>query len=327
MKKVLILTLSLLLIFAIVLSGCTSSAQKYFKYNMDKYITISAYETTVDSSSTTFKSYYEEILYQNLAYQVESGVVINGDVVNIDYAGYMDGTAFEGGTATDYNLKIGSGTFIDGFESQLIGAKSGETKDINVTFPADYGSAELRGKDVTFKVTINYITRIAELNDENAQKAGFKDALELADLADRNAIVSSAWDEIIQDIKILKYPKKEMKAQLKDTLYEYNTALEAKSLTFEDFAKQNNMSVKELEEYIEKNEVSGIIVHNLVWHGILQKAGYKLTAEDIETAREYFKTQSEKNNFDFSAYSNMDIEGYAAYTAASNILFENAKVK
>lgn len=327
MKKVLILTLSLLLVFAIVLSGCASSSQKYFKYNMDKYITISDYKTTVDSSSTTFKSYYEEILYQNLAYKVESGVVINGDIVNIDYIGYKDGTAFEGGTGTDYNLKIGSGTFIEGFESQLIGAKSGETKDINVTFPDDYSNSELRGKDATFNVTINYITRIAELNDENAQKVGFKDALELADQADRNAIISSAWDQIIQSVQILKYPKKETKSQLKDTLEAYNTALEAESLSFEEYAKQNDMSVKELEKYIEENEVSGMIATNLVYYGILQKAGYKLTAQDIDEAREYIKAQSEKNNFDFSAYSNMYIESYAAYTAASNILFENAKVK
>ncbi len=327
MKKFVVFTLSVLFISAITLSGCTSSAQKYFKYDMDKYITISDYATTVDSTTSTFKGYYDEILYQYLAYKVESGVVIDGDVVNIDYAGYKDGIAFEGGSATGYDLKIGSNTFIDGFESQLIGAKSGETKEINVTFPVDYASSELRGQDATFEVTINYITRKAELNDENAQKAGFKTAVELADLADKNAIVSTAWNQIVQNMSVIKYPKKEMKVQLKDTLTAYNTALEAESLTFEDYARQNDMTVKELKEYIEENEVSGIVASSLVYYGILQLADYKLTNEDIEVARELIKAQSEKNNFDFSSYSEMDIESYAAYTAASNIIFENAKVK
>lgn len=327
MKRFFVLTLSILLIVAITLSGCGSSAQKYFKYDLDKYITVPGYETTIDSSTSSFKAYYDEVLYQYLSYKVDSGVVIDGDIANINYIGYVNGTAFEGGTANDYNLQIGSGTFIDGFESQLIGAKTGETKEIEVTFPADYSSSELRGKDATFKVTINYITRISELNDENAQKAGLKNALELADMADRNAIVSTAWDTLIKDMKIIKYPKKEMKSQLNDTLASYNTALAAESLTLEDYAKQNNMTVKELKEYIEKNEVGGMIATYLAYYGILQKAGYELSAEDIEKAREYIKQQSEKNNFDFSAYSEMYIEAYAAYTAASNVLFENAKVK
>ena len=326
MKKFLVLTLSILLIFAILLTGCASSAQKYYKYNMEKYVTIPSYEISIDSSTTTFKSYYEETLYQYLSYKVDSGVIINGDVANIDYVGYMDGKAFDGGTSSGYDLKIGSGTFIDGFESQLIGVKTGETVDINVQFPADYSYSDYRGKDATFTVTVNYITRIAELNDENAQKANFKSAVELADFADKNAIISTAWDSVVQNVKILKYPKKEMKSHLKYTLDAYKEALAAESLTFEDYAKQNNMSVQEVEEYIEENEVSATVTTYLVYYGILQKAGYNLTADDINAASEYIKTQSELNNFDFSAYSKMYIEGYAAYTAASNILFENAKV-
>ena len=315
------------MVFAILLSGCASSAQKFYKYNMDKYVTITNFETNVDSSSDDFKNYYEETLFKHLSYKAESAVVINGDIVNIDFVGYIDGKAFDGGSGSDYNLKIGSKTFIDDFEDQLIGTKAGDKKDVIVTFPSDYMSTELQGKDATFKVTVNYITRIDELNDANAQKAGFKNALELADLADKNAITSCAWDALLEGISIVDYPKKEMKAQLKDTLAAYNTALTEQNLSFEDYAKQNNMSVKELEEYIEKNEVSNMVTSHLVYYGILDKADYKLTAEDIETAREYIKEQSEKNEFDFSAYSEMYIESYAAYTAASNILLENAKVK
>lgn len=327
MKKYIVLTLSILIACAILLTGCGSSSQKFYKYNMEKYVTIPSYEMEIDSSSDDFKNYYQETLYSYLSYREDSAVVINGDIVNIDFVGYVDDTAFEGGTGSDYNLKIGSKTFIDDFEEQLIGAKPGDKKDVNVTFPENYGSSELNGKDATFKVTVNYITRIAELNDENAQKAGFNSAVELADLADKNAISSCAWDAILENINVEKYPNKEMKIQLKETLDAYNVALAEQNFKLEDYAKQNNMSVSEFEKYVKENEVSNMVTTHLIYYGVLDKANYKLTTEDIDKAREYIKAQSEKNNFDFSAYSDMYIESYAAYTAASNILYENAKVK
>ncbi|MCL2014405.1 MAG: FKBP-type peptidyl-prolyl cis-trans isomerase [Oscillospiraceae bacterium] len=79
-----------------------------------------------------------------------------GDTVNIDFIGMIDGEPFENGSAEDVNLNIGSERFIPGFEDQVIGMKTGETKDINVTFPEDYGVPELDGKEVVFKVTLNY---------------------------------------------------------------------------------------------------------------------------------------------------------------------------
>jgi len=82
----------------------------------------------------------------------------NGDTVVIDFAGFLGEEQFKGGTATDYPLKLGSGTFVPGFEEQLIGAKVGESRDINITFPENYVK-ELAGKDVVFKVTVKEIKR------------------------------------------------------------------------------------------------------------------------------------------------------------------------
>lgn len=94
-----------------------------------------------------------------------TGTVENGDVVNIDYAGTIDGTAFQGGTAQGQLLEIGSGSFIDGFEDGLIGANVGETKQLSLKFPDNYRSADVAGKDCIFAVKINYI--LSELTDEN----------------------------------------------------------------------------------------------------------------------------------------------------------------
>lgn len=111
----------------------------------------------------------DEILQSSTTVEhIEKGTVKDGDTVNIDYVGKVDGVAFDGGTAKGQDLTIGSNSYIPGFESALIGAKVGDTVTINVTFPEDYGNEELSGKPATFDVTINYLhgkTIVPEWND------------------------------------------------------------------------------------------------------------------------------------------------------------------
>ena len=99
---------------------------------------------------------------------VKEGKVENGDIAIINFAGYKDGVAFEGGTAENYSLTIGSKTFIPGFEEAVIGMEKGEEKDINLTFPEDYMSEELKGQEVVFKVKVNEIKtrQVPELDEE-----------------------------------------------------------------------------------------------------------------------------------------------------------------
>ena len=98
--------------------------------------------------------------------EVTDRPVQEGDVVNIDYTGKKDGQAFDGGTASGYDLTIGSNTFIDGFEDGLIGANTGDTLDLNLTFPDNYYSEDLAGQDVVFTVTINSIREFPEITDD-----------------------------------------------------------------------------------------------------------------------------------------------------------------
>ncbi|GFR36477.1 trigger factor [Thermobrachium celere] len=110
----------------------------------------------------------------------EEGTVENGDIAVIDFEGFVDGVAFPGGKADNYNLTIGSGTFIPGFEEQLVGAKVGETVDVNVTFPEDYHAEELKGKPALFKVTVKEIKvkLLPELDDEFASEVSEFNTLE-----------------------------------------------------------------------------------------------------------------------------------------------------
>ena len=135
-------------------------------YDAGDYVSLGDYmnmEVTLDKdyqvTDDMVKNYVNNNVIANYPYYVESDktVVENGDVANIDYEGLLDGEAFDGGTAQDYDLEIGSGSFIDGFEDGLICAEVGKETDLNLTFPEDYGNSDLAGKEVVFKVTVNAI--------------------------------------------------------------------------------------------------------------------------------------------------------------------------
>ena len=118
------------------------------------------------------------------SYATKDGAAEKDDVAVIDYEGSIDGVPFEGGKGSDFNLTLGSGQFIPGFEDQLVGAKAGETRDVKVTFPAAYQSAELAGKDALFVVTVKEVKApdAVAIDDELAKKLGLPD---LATLKDR----------------------------------------------------------------------------------------------------------------------------------------------
>ena len=149
----------------------------YFnEINVDEYVTLGDYKgleivsNSIEISDEEVDSYIEYLLSMSgeLEEVTDRDVVQNGDVANIDYEGKKDGVAFEGGTDTGYDLSIGSGSFIDGFEEGLIGVKKGETVDLNLTFPENYGAEDLAGQEVVFTVTVNgiYQTVYPEFDDE-----------------------------------------------------------------------------------------------------------------------------------------------------------------
>lgn len=110
----------------------------------------------------------EAMVAQNPTFVEKDGEVEHGDMTTIDFEGFKDGIAFDGGKAEGHQLEIGSGQFIPGFEEQMIGMKKGETRDLNLTFPEDYGMADLAGADVIFKVKLHKIEnkKDSELNNE-----------------------------------------------------------------------------------------------------------------------------------------------------------------
>ena len=140
---------------------------------IEAFVTVGDYKglELTKTVETVSDEYVDEYIQSNLEFSPldlpDDAKIENGMVANINYVGRIDGVAFDGGTGQDYDLKIGSGSFIDGFEDQLVGAKKGDEVIVKVTFPQDYFSEELAGKDAEFTVTVNQVKEIpTEATDE-----------------------------------------------------------------------------------------------------------------------------------------------------------------
>ncbi len=225
---------------------------------------------------------------------VKDRAVEDGDIANINYVGKMDDVEFDGGSADNYNLEIGSGTFIPGFEEQLIGQMPGETKDITVTFPEEYKSADLAGKDAVFTVTINYILP-TDMKDEVVQRLGIDEVSTVDELYDyaRNYAKTSAdsdrENEIQNSILKLVINGSEIK-EIPQDMYDYYSLETRKNFT--SYAEANGADVEVasqtlygmgFEEFLEQYTKEAT-ERDLIIQAIANKEGLNCTEADIEVA-------------------------------------------
>ena len=217
-------------------------------------ISIDYEEPTVEEKEIDEK--IEEILKDNLYFKdiKEDRALQNGDQAEFDFVGKVDGAEFEGGSAKNFKLVIGSGNFIDGFEEQMVGMKRGETKDINVKFPEDYHSKELAGKDAVFTVTLHNIQEeIKELDEEVAKRLLPND---------ENATVEKVKEQVkeyIKSDKIVQLYTEELKPKLVEILLERYEFDLPKNIVEQEIDEQVNqkaqmMSEDELAEYKDNSE-------------------------------------------------------------------------
>ena len=190
MKKWKIAGICLAAAVAVAASGCgkktetestaaESAAAETEEYVAESSVKLGEYKgiaVTVTEASVTdeeVENQIQQVLNSKAEYREVDRAAQTGDQVNIDYKGLLDGEAFEGGTAEGYDLTLGSGSFIDGFEDGLVGAVKGDQKDLNLTFPDPYpNNPDLAGKEVVFEVTVNAVKErsIPELTDEFVKK-------------------------------------------------------------------------------------------------------------------------------------------------------------
>ncbi len=230
------------------------------------YSSISLKTTNIEKQ---YKSTLEDKLSSYVTYkQIKNRKVKTGDTVNIYYVGKVKGKAFDGGSCTKktnadgYNLTIGSGSFIDGFEDQLVGATPGTKVTVNVTFPDGYSSTDLAGKKAVFTVDVNYIQGdkvYPDVTDDFVKtnfSTDYKSADDMTSQLRESAVEELAWEAVYAKCKVTTYPDEKIKSmynQLYTSItyyltqqgYKLSDYLSAQNTTSEDFKKQLTSTAKE----------------------------------------------------------------------------------
>lgn len=241
----------------------------------------------------------------------EDGKVEKGDIAVIDFKGYIDGTAFEGGEGHDYPLEIGSGSFIDNFEDQLIGLAVGDKKEVNVTFPENYGKEELNGKPAMFEVEVKSIKvkELPELDDEFAKevaavesldelKENLKKTLEKnnADKAEREfeeAVITAVIENAKMDVPEVMI-EKEIDAMMKDL----EGRLQYQGLSLDQYMEFTGNTVEKMREFMKENAERKVKA-DLVLDAVAKAENIEATDEEInaralELAKMYTPKDPEK---------------------------------
>ncbi len=240
------------------------------------------------------------------------------DTVNLDYRGTVDGVAFEGGSAEGYDLVIGSGSFIPGFEDQLIGAKAGDNVDVKVTFPEEYHAEELAGQDAVFACRINSITaeELPELDDEFVGEvtdfstvAEYKDDLKkkLAEEKEKHAKAAredAAIEAIIADSK-MEIPQAMIDTQKRQMAEDFAQRLQYQGLNIEQYFKFTGLTADKFMEQMEPQALKRI-QSRLVLEAVAKAENIEVTDEDIENE---FKKMAEQYQMEVEKIKELVGEG------------------
>ena len=260
---------------------------------------------------------------------VEDRGAKEGDKVNIDFDGYLDDEEFEGGKAEDYDLVIGSNTFIEGFEDQIIGHKVGDKFEINVTFPEDYQAKEFQGKDAKFVVEINSITekQLPELDDEFAKDISEFDTLEelknnlkekLAD--DKKSFAESQMQNqavaALVEASEVSAPKSMVDREIDFDLQNLDQRLQQMGLTLSQYIEMTKMDINAIrDQYREGAEAR--VKANLVIDELAIKEGIEVSAEEKE--EELKETAKNYGVDDFEKFKEIFAKNVSDHTLEENI--------
>lgn len=275
----------------------TAEVAKRPEVTLGKYNGVTV--TKIDTSVTDAEVDAEIEQQRNInarSVTVTDRAIKEGDTAVIDYEGFMDGVAFEGGKGENHSLEIGSHTFIDTFEDQLVGKNTGDEVEVHVTFPEQYQATELAGKQATFKVKINEIRakELPELNDEFAQDVSEFDTLAeyredtKKKLQERkeNAAKGTKEDEAIQKIidkSKMEIPEAMIDMQAENMIEEFAQRISSQGMSFEQYMQFSGMTIDKLKEQV-RPEALQRIQSSLVLEQIAKEEN--LAASDEETDAE-----------------------------------------
>ncbi len=225
---------------------------------------------------------------------VEDRAVENGDMTVIDFEGFVDGTAFEGGKGTDYPLTIGSGAFIPGFEEQLVGAEIGREVDVNVTFPEEYHAKELAGKPAVFKCTVKeikvkelpdaddeFVKDVSEFDTMEEYRADLKKKIEDRKAADAKAKKEDAVIEKIIEGAQMEIPEAMIDTQAESLVDDFAQRLMIQGMSLEQYAQYTGATVESMKNQM-KPQAKKRIESRLVLEAVAAAENLAVSEEDIE---------------------------------------------
>lgn len=311
--------------------------------DVEKCVTLGDYKgVTVEKTiqSVTDEDVQNEIDNALANYPVEvDQAAKEGDTVNIDYVGKIDGEEFDGGSDQGADLKLGSGKFIDGFEDGLIGARKGETRTLNLTFPEDY-TQDLAGKAVEFTVTVNAVKEpLSEPTDQwvadNIEgydniadyKAGIRSEQEESnEQTAENQVRYAAWTQVIDNCTINEYP--ETLVEVGKKLYEQQVETYAKyaGMELDAYIESSGLTQEEYQSNMEEYG-KNVAAQALVCQAICDKEGFAIGDDDYQKAlqdmlTEYGCTEEEL----IQTYGQDNVEQSIMLNRVSNLILENANV-
>lgn len=275
--------------------------------------------------------------------EVTDRPVKDGDMIVLDFEGFVDGVAFDGGKGENYPLTIGSGAFIPGFEEQLVGAEIGKEVEVNVTFPENYQAEELKGKAAVFKCTIKEIREkeLPALDDEFASEVSEFDTLEEyrkdvretlfieKEKAAREAKEAAVIDAIIADSD-MDIPEAMVTTQQKQMIDEFAQRIQMQGLTMEQYLQFTGASLDKMMEQV-KPQAETRIKSRLVLEAVAAKEGIEATEEDyeeeIKTMAEVYQMEPDKIKEMLPEKSVKGIKEDIAVKKAAEFVVNNAKAK
>ena len=271
---------------------------------------------------------------------VDDRAVAQGDIVTLDFEGFVDGVAFEGGKGENYDLTIGSNTFIPGFEDQLVGAEIGKELDVNVTFPEEYGAKELAGKEAVFKCKVNGIKvkELPEADDEFAQEVSEFDTLDeykadikaklLKDKEDEakrvkeDAVIGKIVENATMDI-----PDAMVEYQTQQMLDDFGRRMQSQGLSLEQYFQFTGMTEADYKEQMKPRALQNI-QSRLVLEAVAEAEKLEATEEDLEKEyakmAEQYKLDVEKVKEIFGEYQKEELKKDIVIQKAAELVTEAA---
>lgn len=272
----------------------------------------------------------------------EDKALENGFTAIIDFEGFVDGVAFEGGKGENYSLVIGSNTFIPGFEDQLVGKKAGEEVEVNVEFPAEYHAENLAGKPAVFKVKINdvKVKELPELDDEFAKdssefdtlaelKADLRAKLEENAKASAEAEMRNAIVEKVSANTEVEIPEAMIQHQIDNMLMELNMQLQYQGLNLQQLLQMTGRSIEELREE-RREDAARLVKSSLVLEAIAKAEAIEVSEEEmneeLEKMAKMYNMESDKIKASLRETDIEDIKGQIKIRKTIDLLVDNAVI-